>query len=228
MRQPALSCNGIPCMEGDVGFKSMIESRNIANALLLVCLVSGCSTGRIADLRDCGRLSVGYGLGLEATAKIGCLMHPSIGVIGSSTKRIGHENRHLPCIWQERQVVWPVLLAFAGGRAWGANRGSPPFLSYVRSCHGQGHGTCYFETVWFPCLCGDSDYHPFSFHELSDVEAGATLGIITIRAGINPLEIMDFLLGCIGLDMAKDDPQREKKPTTGRTVPPSANASSGQ
>lgn len=51
------------------------------------------------------------------------------------------------------------------------------------------------------------------------MEVGTTLGVIAIRAGINTMEIVDFILGCFGLDIAKDDPKKEKKPTTGRTEP---------
>ncbi len=52
-----------------------------------------------------------------------------------------------------------------------------------------------------------------------DFEAGATLGIVSARAGINPLEIIDFLLGFVGVDIAKDDPEKEdgEKPTTEST-----------
>jgi hypothetical protein len=38
-----------------------------------------------------------------------------------------------------------------------------------------------------------------------------SLGVVSIRAGINPLEILDFLLGFLGFDIAGDDPPRENK-----------------
>ena len=37
-------------------------------------------------------------------------------------------------------------------------------------------------------------------------EAGATLGVVEARAGINPLQFLDFLAGIFGFDPADDDP----------------------
>ena len=37
-------------------------------------------------------------------------------------------------------------------------------------------------------------------------EAGATIGVVEARAGINPLQFVDFLVGIFGFDPADDDP----------------------
>ena len=42
--------------------------------------------------------------------------------------------------------------------------------------------------------------------QASSFEVGATLGVIEARVGINPMEILDFLVGIFGLDLAGDDP----------------------
>jgi hypothetical protein len=42
--------------------------------------------------------------------------------------------------------------------------------------------------------------------QASSFEVGATLGVIEARVGINPMEILDFLVGIFGLDPAGDDP----------------------
>jgi len=59
-------------------------------------------------------------------------------------------------------------------------------------------------------------HSPFSFHELTDLEIGGTLLVFSARAGINPLEIVDFVFGFVGIDIANDDPKKEdkEKPTT--------------
>jgi len=61
------------------------------------------------------------------------------------------------------------------------------------------------KTYWIPILEDPGITDPFSFHEISDLEVGATAGFISARVGINPLEIADFFLGFIGLDAANDD-----------------------
>lgn len=87
-----------------------------------------------------------------------------------------------------------------------------------------------YHTSWLPALqTGRGRSHnPFSFHEITDLEVGGTLGVVSAKVGINPLEILDFLLGCVGVDIAKDDPEKEAESATGRTAPPSAGASGGQ
>jgi hypothetical protein len=113
------------------------------------------------------------------------------------------------------------------GKAWGGS-GGPPMASYVRTYYAPSAVAPTFETVWFPWLCRDRDYHPFVFHELTDIEVGSTIGVVTLRVGVNPLEILDFLLGFIGLDIANDDPKKKEKPTTVPTLPHSAGASGDQ
>lgn len=191
--------------------------RNIVAIVLLGTLASGCATGRMADLRDCGRLSIGFGPGLDAAAKVGCVTHPSIG-IGSRTYRLGLENRVRYGTWTEEQAVWPVeILIQAFNSAWGGTGVS--LASYERLRNPELLTDPKVETSWLPVLQTGRTPDSLSFHELTDVEVGATLALVSIRTGINPLEILDFLLGCVGLDIAKDDPMTKEKQTTPPTVP---------
>jgi hypothetical protein len=154
----------------------------------------------MADLKDCGRFSVGVGPGIDAVAKVGCLVHPSIG-LGSHTLRVGQEDRFQYGVWEETQIVWPVELLFQDlGKGWGG--GAIPLASYER--HPPE-----LERSWFPVL------QELAFHDLTDLEAGGTILFVSVRAGINPLEIIDFVLGFIGVDIAKDDPKTKdaEKPT---------------
>jgi hypothetical protein len=98
---------------------------------ILTCAFSGCAPGRMADLRDCGGFSVGVGLGLDATAKIGCILRPSLG-IGSMTGRVGYEDRELYGAWEEDQFTWPCLPLVAMLMSGFAQnpRSHPPYLLY--------------------------------------------------------------------------------------------------
>ena len=172
-------------------------------AFLLAAWTSGCATGRLADLRDCARLSLGVGPGLDATAKLGCLAHPSLGV-ASRTRRVGLENRHRHGSWREEQYVWPAeILVQALGEMWGGE--SVPLASYGRFALPDLPGDPDVATSWFPVLQAGRDPNPFAFRELADLELGATVFVVSVRAGVNPLEILDFLLGVAGFDPARDD-----------------------
>lgn len=176
------------------------------------CVVSaliagGCATGRMADLKDCATASVGIGIGLDATVKAGCLVHPSIGVVGSATQRLGIEDRTLPPVWREIQLVWPAMAIFANGTARSYGRPEAPLISFMRMDVSRDHKmTRSFGTSWIPALNRKSEVDPFSFHEATDIEVGATLLLVSARVGINPLEILDFMLGFLGVDLAGDDP----------------------
>lgn len=89
----------------------MNSIRNILACLAVAVVASGCATGRIADLRDCGKLSVGVGLGLGADVGLGAISHPSVGIL-SKTHRLGTENRRISGVWSDGEVYFPsVVLA---------------------------------------------------------------------------------------------------------------------
>ncbi len=191
-----------------VGSKGVNEMWKNAGLLLMASMVSGCAAGRIADLRDCGRLSVGIGPGLDVAAKVGCVAHPSLG-IASRTYRIGLETRARYGAWEEEQVVWPAELVMqALGFAWGGS--GTPLASYERFRRPEQLNDPEVATSWLPVLCSGRSPDPLAFQELTDVEICGTLAFVSIKAGINPLEILDFLMGCVGLDIGRDDKLLEK------------------
>ena len=49
----------------------------------------------------------------------------------------------------------------------------------------------------------------------TDLEVGVAPLLFSLRVGVNPIEITDFLLGFVGLDIAGDD---TKEPTTPSTL----------
>jgi hypothetical protein len=176
---------------------------------LLICFLAaaagGCRSGRLADLRDCGRLSAGVGLGLSADVKIGDMSHPSLG-IAAYTYRIGFENRNIAGVWTEGECAFPVVeIPNLMGP------GDHFFMSYSRDLFAEGHdatlNSMHAVGFWLPferAKVGDR-LRQSAFNTATDIQAGITLGFISARAGINPLEIADFLLGFVGLDIAGDD-----------------------
>ena len=194
-------------------------------AIGAVLLSIGCAPGRLADLRDAGRLSVGVGLGLSADAKVGALTHPSLGV-ASATADCGFDSRDVygsfyAARTSEPYATWfgyeegePILGALndSGFRAaFEVHEWSASFVAIGQGPHderpevlaGEVEGVELDGTVSRGRWLGTGD--PVTFNSATDLQVGATLLFVSARAGVNILETFDFLLGFIGLDIAGDD-----------------------
>ena len=181
--------------------------------LLLAAFAVGCAPGRLDDLADCGKASVGIGMGLEAHARIGFLTHPSLGH-GSFTSRVGHESRRWTGAWEEFHAVWPMtamMSQIAGLNLEGCNLSlmttySPPFGEDVPLEEEEPHmGYLLPLLVYAGMHRDDEGSHPLAFKEATNLEVGGTLLLVSASVGLNPLEIVDFLAGFVGLDPAGDD-----------------------
>jgi len=165
-------------------------------------MAAGCvSPGRLADLRDCGRFSVGAGPGLLVDAELGWLSHPSVGAM-ARTQRIGIDTRDNCGQWEESEFGSPLLQLLIPAHE------SHPLWSYARD-PGDPKDEAGF---WLPPVTKAArDFHGvaphWTFHNATDLSIGATIGIIAARVGINPLEWIDFCLGFGGLDIGRDDPE---------------------
>lgn len=179
---------------------------HLAVLLVIGALASSGCRGRLADLRECASLSVGVGQGLDATARIGPLAHPGLGAVGSRTWRLGLPGRAHGACWREEQLVWPMLPLFAERlqQTWGA-RGPGGTLAYARTADRGTPDATHVETVWFPLLSRPRRARATRFREVSAIEVGGTVLVVSARAGINPLELVDFLAGLVGLDPSRDD-----------------------
>jgi hypothetical protein len=204
--------------------------RGLCCALLLV--VAGCAPGRFADLRDTGGASVGIGLGLSADAKLGDLTHPSLGLFGSGAM-LGWESRDIEGLFYEARISEPYATFWfrRNGFSWGdalndsGFRGSFEVRSFevaidavsdgVDDQPPEDLGVVWEGEVlkgklsagrWLPIPGRADEASPLgAFSTISDLQVGATLLILQARLGVNPLEILDFLLGFVGLDIANDD-----------------------
>jgi hypothetical protein len=209
----------------------------LARSLLLVAMLGGpgcLAPGRAADLRDSGRIGIGIGLGLSADAKIGDLTHPALG-IASASAMVGFEARDIDGPFYEANVSDPFATYWwrREGGPWGFSlnssgwRGVWESVDWVDAIDEIDEpvdmeplpetGTVWEEETldgsivvrrWLP-IPGGAEQYPglWSFNTASDLQLGATLLIVNVRLGFNPLEFVDFLLGFGGLDIAGDDPE---------------------
>ena len=191
----------------------------------LALLAGGCRSvapGRMLDLGDCGTFGVGVGAGLDATIQAGALAEASLG-IGHNIRYVGWNGHTGVTEWQNAQLSWPPSL-FMSALAMGMRDNGccllPPETFYAapepnrmdappRPGNRTPAGT---ESKHFgyalPLLSEAGRRRTATFHNATRVEAEVSLGVVSVRAGLNPLEILDFLLGFLGFDIAGDDPPR--------------------
>jgi len=165
---------------------------------------------RFADLRDCGRVSIGAGLGVSVEARAGDFSTVALGS-QALTLRFGTENRTLYGVWQSLEQPFPwAYLDPPEGVAGVLARSS---VSYKRKevqskqitkniistyrCEPVGH--------WHPFYIRTDEEKDAFFNRALDVEASVVAGAVSARAGINVLEILDFALGFLTIDIARDD-----------------------
>jgi hypothetical protein len=201
--------------------------------LLLLCSELGCAAGRVADLKDSGRVGIGLALGLSADAKVGDLTHPSLGFLSSSAM-VGFESRKIDGTWHEARVSepfatywyrqkdasWAYTLTSSGWRGvwesldWldAVDELDEPFDQEPLPETGtvvddERLDERLIVTGWLPIKGGrDNPQQLWTFNTTTDLQVGATLLLIGGRLGFNPLEFVDFLLGFVGYDIAGDDP----------------------
>jgi hypothetical protein len=191
------------------------------STVVLLCLVAlglnGCATGRISDLRDCGRVSVGYGLGLGAEANLGIVGNPSLGIMANKAM-FGFEDRGCAGMWAETESFFPassVIGAMMRGMSDGGPSSDTSLAPYGRQIQMNTRGgkslprdqwiTHSRERNFLVGLPTHDRPARTVFRTATDIEVGGTLGFVSVRVGINPLEILDFALGFVGFDIAGDD-----------------------
>ena len=205
----------------------------LVSALLLLAGAAGCSApGRLEDVKDCGSFSLGLGYGVSAEVEIGALAHPTFGS-PCRTYRVGHDSRRVTGLWEEEEAVIPfswcttLVTCVPHQPLYGLNTSLARYQR-LRECSTPSNDaeakdkwtleyrkrgarerrTYDFLILGFPER--DEFLAPLgNVKEITDLEVGLTLGCVSCRAGINPLEIVDLLLGLAGADIAGDDPDRE-------------------
>ena len=197
----------------------------LALAAALLSLCSGCQSiapGRMLDLGDCGTLGVGVGGGLDATVQAGALAEVSLG-IGHDMRYLGWNGHTGATEWENAQLSWPPSLLMSvvahGLREDGCGLLQPETFYAVPDPDRMtepprpgnrtpvGRESKHFGYA-LPLLSEPGRRRTATFHNATRFEAEVSLGVVSVRAGINPLEILDFILGFFGFDIAGDDPPR--------------------
>ena len=200
--------------------------------VLLGVLLAGCAPGRLDDFLDTGRASFGLGLGLSADVKVGDLTHPSIGLFGAAAM-FGWDSRDVEGLFYEARTSDPYATFWfrRDGFDWGDALNGSGFRGAfeVRSCEvaieaigdgidddppedlgvvaqGEVLKGALYAGRWLPIPGKADEASPLgAFHTLTDLQLGVSALLVQARVGVNPLEILDFLLGFVGLDIANDD-----------------------
>ena len=198
----------------------------LASMGVIVLFALGCAPGRMADLQDSASLSLGMGVGAAADLKVGVLTHPSFGTVTASAM-LGSDSRDVAGSFYQVSSSWPHSMFWAhkegkpGGQVANSTgwRAAFEVKEFQAAFVAIGHPTAntteivsgMVEGVEAEGTMDEASWLPLppevSFNEATDLQMGATLLLFSVRAGFNPLEFFDFLLGFGGVDIAGDDPK---------------------
>ncbi len=193
-------------------------------------LLSGCSgldlRSRGADLGDALRLRLGAGIGLYGEVEATSWIHPAIGFADASlTPRytLGWDPRPGQPAGMLRTAAFPTLLVASSfyTEPWGPSRSNDtpaPLRGFLGACILMGNHYVEGESCSLlrlhdkipnpvlspaPSLAALTDNEQRSRN--SWLAISGTLGVVTFDVGINPLELIDALLGCFSIDLLEDD-----------------------
>ena len=193
----------------------MIRLVNLAIVAGVALAAAGCATPTY--LADRGRdaadiLTVTLGTGGGAKARVGpvqvaLLQNSDIG--GLRAGRFFVDGLDLEV--NDEIYVLPFPMANVGVKGWGWPFGLEGF-SHGPNSVAAARGKDVFAESRFPCLVtgGSAPYY-------GQIEVVAGLGF-TLHLGLNVVELLDFLVGWVGIDICKDD-ERNWKNAGGPDVP---------
>jgi hypothetical protein len=199
-------------------------------AICAAVLLSGCSAidlrSRGADLGDALRLRLGAGIGLYGEIEATSWIHPAIGFADASlTPRytLGWDPRPGQPAGMLRTAAFPTLLVASSfyTEPWGPSGSSDipaPLRGFLGACILMGNHyvegeSCSLlrlhEQIPNPVLSPVPSLTKLTASERSSrnswLAISGTMGIVTFDVGINPLELLDAVLGCFSIDLLEDD-----------------------
>ncbi len=188
-------------------------SRALSAALLLATATSGCVghyfKHRVRDFFDPVTLDLagGAGLGVQARASV---IHTGFGYAQMYHWGLldGVPGKHNPFgLRPEFHADFLVYSSEGTMTGWpNALADQPLKATWTRREHVDPH------LCWFV----HAPHHPTAepamrWHEILDVKAGVNAGLVGARAGVSPGELLDFVLGWFGIDIAGDDKKPESR-----------------
>ena len=186
-----------------------MRSRQRVVNVLALCLLpavlgsAGCSSvgsyfmARLADAADPFALEVSIGPGADVHANVTRWLGTAVGM-SFQAAGVGFHGRYLG----------RIMRCTSGALLFGASQGevlSPSVAEGPAGLSPRGGGWCllmappgdHLEDLAFGTL------RPGRFGQW-DLDVGASL-IVGVHAGVNPVEMVDFVLGFVGIDIADDD-----------------------
>ena len=197
---------------------------HVSLGVLTVFLFSGCAAywaNRGKDFADIAKVGVGFGGGLGVDAQATDFVHPSIGVAAVGFC-VGHESRDVSGVWMDASVFFPVATIMGnllGKELPEAGGGTSAHLCV----HGERRMVIEVSRymVWKDrYTLKEEENKPngkpvkVSWVKRMGVEATVGVPFVMARAGANPAELLDFLLGFTTLDIAGDDDSGQEAETS--------------
>ena len=169
-------------------------------ALVVVATLTGCSTpymiNRRRDAADI--VTIGFGAGVGAKARVGPLQTGVLFENDLIALRGGEPVRS--CFGEFDEGAFDVEFLFTGKEKFAPQELEPPYPQRGKTFKAYGGIT------WIPfvhLVDEDADTRPcYSYYTQIEL-VGALLG--SVRVGVNPGELLDFVLGWTTIDIFNDD-----------------------
>jgi len=189
----------------------------ILTALAIGASMTGCAStrgyfiDRGRDARDAFILTAGVGLGMGADVRLGALSHPSIGIMTVQPWTFGFYGRDIPRKWDEDGFYWPATFVLCNGLCEGSRN---CFNSSYSRCMHLPNDKAVLVDEQFLNIWNHDDPASTTLRKGTQIEVGVSAVIVSVRAGVNLLEFVDFLLGWISIDIFNDDVEEKQRRMT--------------
>lgn len=187
---------------------------------VLLLALTGCSPysqNRLHDLRDAVRLSVGVGYGLSSTLSVGDAYGVGAGAY-SKGWYVGNQGRIFPgqyvCETGNSFPAWTGMALFPPCWYYCAPEAKVAFvlglLLYSMDEFSWQAGGDEVTVGRNTSVAGDlglllKTRYPAETRVMTGVDASLFLGVVGVRVGFSPVELVDFIGGFVGFDLLQDD-----------------------
>lgn len=191
---------------------------------------------RARDFGECFMIRGGVSAGLGADVKVAGLVHANVGLASyDAMAGIAYGRRcRLYLIYEhpsESDLGLPLAPFKRGLLHLSSARPRDDYVYVEHSCYGllpgllswvrpykkyRGKGKEAWFWLWGPGPASDPALNPKALVRwmrvhAPDIEVGATVLLLGVRAGFSPGEFLDFLLGWSGVDIAGDDRRLDRR-----------------